>query len=53
LDWLGRRRSAWVIDDPQMSGAWQATIARLLGVANTDVMVIDLGKVKQPAGVAA
>jgi hypothetical protein len=60
LGWLGERRSVWVVDDPQMKDAWQTTIARLLGVPNTDVMVIDLEKTDadvntngQPTGVAA
>lgn len=44
LGWLGQRRSVWIIDDPRMSGPWQATVARMLGVPTAGVMIIDLEK---------
>lgn len=56
LGWLAGRRSVWVIDDPQKKDEWQTAIAKLLGVANTGVMVIDLEKAGpdgKPASVAA
>ena len=42
LQWLRARRSVWVLGDPSQAGSWRQTIARLMGVAETDVGLVRL-----------
>ena len=42
LNWLGTRRSIWIIGDSSQAAAWIATIAQVMQVDRADVLQVDL-----------
>lgn len=54
LDWLGDRRSVWVLGDPSDLAAWRGAIAGLMGVGEDAIMTVELTRTepKKPAAPA-
>ncbi|HXZ02870.1 MAG TPA: hypothetical protein VEI03_22970 [Stellaceae bacterium] len=42
LDWLGRRRSVWVLGDAAGAKSWRRAIAELIGVREDEIAVVEL-----------
>jgi hypothetical protein len=41
LEWLGRRRSVWVVGDPSNAVAWRRAIAGLMAVDEDAIMIVE------------
>jgi hypothetical protein len=46
LDWLGRRRSVWVLGDPSNALKWRRVIAGLMAVEENAIMMVELTHVE-------
>ncbi|HKO08959.1 MAG TPA: hypothetical protein VJ487_14705 [Alphaproteobacteria bacterium] len=47
LDWLGPRRSVWVLGDPSEAASWRRAIAGLMQVGERDIALVELGSTSE------
>ena len=53
LEWLGGRRSVWVLGDASAAPAWKKVIARLMSIGEDQIMTIELPPRPPPAAASA
>jgi len=44
LQWIGERRSVWVIGDTSQAAGWQQAISRLIGVDPDEILIVKLSQ---------
>jgi hypothetical protein len=48
LDWLGQRRSVWVVGDPSNAVAWRRAIAGLMAVHEDEIITVEPRRIEPP-----